>query len=792
MIRKTVYSALVLTLIVLDVFFINSAIEFSKFYPFKRIVIENVLSYNIDTAKANLKYKSKIVRIEDETVDKTNLFSLLRKYRHKNELNIAFKIDGQIFNKKLVKKGINQSYFLYLMFILLIANVHYIWGCLIFIISPHQYQAKIYFYSNLLLSSLFFVIVELLTYRNLVLFSMVILLLLGYVVILVGFNISNQKLTRHVSIPLLLIIAAIAIISFVNYSGSHMILSYNYYMLYLIICSMLSLAKILQNTIRIKNVFLFRRNVAIIFSIVVSYCIPVLAFLLSFYLDLSAPAPYMLSLTLVVPLLIGNGILQRSYYGFKLFQYRDLLVLFANCIVTVIGAALLYSLSNTFDLKINKALHYPAVLILMVLLFYVLYLFKKRVASISFKEKGSSANSLQDIAELVSSPKDLSYKIKNIFSEIIELTNASFLKLILFRDSLDEYYNDLESYIEYLPEESTLAKFLDLHKKIFIKYELVENSKLQGELWQFLDKRDFVLVVPIFKEKALKGALLIGEKIRNEVFTNEEINYFRAVAVQLYQLIENDKLYRDYIVQRRYEKELDNASYVQLRLFPKMVPNRERGLDINFYYRPYLRVIGDYFDFFNIDENRTSIIIGDVSGHGLSAAMILSALNSITYSMLREGMSLEMTFKEINYFLNNSFKGIELITLFIGIFDKTTRELVYINAGHRVPILIKSDKKELSYIEGREKILGADPDADYNSLKFSFEEKDELILYTDGVIEIFNDKTGEQLDEKRFLKIIAENFDQNIDGKISAIENDINYHSESIKDDITIIGVEIR
>ena len=102
-----------------------------------------------------------------------------------------------------------------------------------------------------------------------------------------------------------------------------------------------------------------------------------------------------------------------------------------------------------------------------------------------------------------------------------------------------------------------------------------------------------------------------------------------------FQLIENDKLFSNYIIKRRYEKELDITSYIQMRLFPKTVPEA-RGLSISYYNQPYIKVTGDYYDFIEIDENRTAIVIGDVSGHGLPAAMVLSMTSSIICALFME------------------------------------------------------------------------------------------------------------------------------------------------------------
>ena len=115
----------------------------------------------------------------------------------------------------------------------------------------------------------------------------------------------------------------------------------------------------------------------------------------------------------------------------------------------------------------------------------------------------------------------------------------------------------------------------------------------------------------------------------------------------------------------------------------------------------------------------------------------------------------------------------------------------FINAGHQAPILIRKNENQIRQIEGRSKILGADPDADYSASCINLLKDDEIILYTDGVMEIYNEKTDSGINEEKFIKIISDNLEKDIDGKIIEIEKKIKYFSEDIKDDITIIGVKV-
>ncbi|MCU0821201.1 MAG: serine/threonine-protein phosphatase [Spirochaetes bacterium] len=794
---KVLNILLIIVLIALDFYYVKKAADFSRIYPFNRVFRENNFVYKVDFSRDVIPGDSVIVKIEDDAVDSGNFIPVLKKYGGKKDLRVSYKSGEREETRVFVKDNINRGYFSYLLLILLFANVYYIWGLFINLINPYQYQGRIYFFCTIVISILYFQLCELFVFRDYILLFLISGLILGYFIILLGFNISNQKVPGKIKISIFAF-SGLYLLFYLNQmmKGSNNILPLIFLLFYLILCMAFSAGKIVLKSREMEKGFIVKRNYIFVLSIIISYIIPCTAIVISLYTGADLPVPYLLSFTLLTPLLVGNGIVQSTYYGLLHFRSETRPIIFINSAVVLAGTVLLASLFFTGGLFFYKMIHFYIVLIFLFFMFHAIYLLNRKYLAVGFKLKAEFAYSLQNIAELASSPEDLYYKLKNIFPEIMKLTKISDLKLVLFKNLVvDEFYINLDEYIEILPFNSDLAKFLYINKKPFIKYQLMETSTLREDVVKFLDKRDVTLVMPVFKGKELLLALLIGEKEGSRsdmLFFNHEIQYFIAVAGQLNQIIENDRLYRDYVTQKRYEKELDNASYVQLRLFPKVVPNRQRGLDINFYYRPYLRIIGDYFDFINIDDYRTAVIIGDVSGHGLSASMILSAINSVTYSMLREGMTLEKTFAEINFFLNNTFKGIELLTLFIGIFDRSSKEMEYINAGHIFPILIRREKKEVSFIENRGKILGADSDMIYSSSAIKLDSGDELILYTDGIVEIFDECRGERLDDERLMKIIKDNINENVDGKINAVEKDINYFNDSIKDDITIIGVEIR
>ncbi len=792
MIKKAIIILVLISIFsILNIYLFNSALEFSKEFPFKRTLSGNTLITKIDTAGPCCKFMNKIIKIEDDVTDSNNIMEILNKYKDREALNITLlDTEGNIIFKR-IPRGKNNDYLLFLIFLIMFGNIHYLWGSVVYLTRQNELRSKHYFFSSISLSLFYFATVDQFTFRHFFIGTIITILLIGFLSIHLGYILTNQRMNKYKSI---LILVFSFIIIFLFYKGIQESTINVILFIYLLFCLSLTILKLLYEIIRDKNPYVIWRHLTLILGIFIGSFFPALNIVFSSISDYSLPVCLFSGATLLFPIIVGNAFLrynQYDFYGFKIFQLNDIKLLSYNIVTALLMSVLLFSLSSISTFTFYTVFNWlVSILIAIVILNFLHFLIS--INDRDYQNIDNYAFSAQKIFEFSSSPESLINKLNLVFHEIIEVSGAASLKLIMFFETKDKSNSNISNYIELLPKETDIYTFMSSNKGIIFKYALSRNSAVEEKIYDFLEERNYILAIPIIENKKIIGALMTGERFPKRFYTNADIHYLKTAGSQALQLIKNDCLYKDYILKKQYEKELDNASYVQMRLFPKVTLDRDRGMDISFYYRPYLRVIGDYFDFFRIDEDRTSIIIGDVSGHGLSTAMILSAVNGITHAMLLEVKAIEKTCDEINSFLNNTYKGIELITLFIGIFDRKTKLLEYVNAGHGAPLLIKKNEKKIRQIEGRTKILGADPDAKYTTSSINLEKDDELILYTDGAMEIYNEKTDSGINEEKFMQIITDNIDKDVDKKIIEIEKNIKYHSEAIKDDITIICVKIH
>ncbi len=678
----------------------------------------------------------------------------------------------------------------FFMFLIACADIQFVWAFIIRIIHPYRRLARLFVWFGFALCLHCFFMVDLFSRATLVPAYVLTGILLGYVGVVIGFNLTNRKTGSTAAATVLVPGAGIVLSSIVFPAGPGEGVVIRILAVYLILCSLFAIGSLAVSTMEARNGYLLRRNVTIMACMIFGFLAPVLFFALGLFAGLRVPPALVPGLMLIVPLCVGNRLLENNFFNVAPYIGKGAMVIVLNAAIAAAGGGGLYYLLGVSALSTGMLFEVALFAVGMILLLKAKYRAGDWLRDTLGAGRDRYAESLQTIAELVSSPAELAAKLEKIFAEVVSVAGTPTPRLILFEDRPGTLQADLARFAEPLSRDSSLFRFFSESPTTMLCYTLIRNDAVEESVYRFMVERDVLIAVPLIRDREIRGALMVGDKAGDVFFSDEEVGYLQTVSMQLYQLIENDRLFNDYITQRSFERELDIASSIQLRLFPERAPEK-RGLSIHYYNRPYIKVTGDYYDFITVDRNRTALVIADVSGHGLSASMILSMTSSIINAMLMEKKTIERAVEEINHFLTRRYNGVDLITLFVGVYDKSTRELVYINAGHCAPVLVRSGRKDLSTLEGRSKILGADPDANYSSSRFAFNRGDELILYTDGLVELYDERTEEQFCESRLLEVVSRAREAGIEDKIRMIREKAESFGEAIHDDITVIGIKI-
>jgi sigma-B regulation protein RsbU (phosphoserine phosphatase) len=779
---------LIMVLLMLDAAFLVRITSTSAIYPFERVMIGNVFIYNINFLKDTPFYGERLVAVNGTAVSADTVLPALWLHRDQSILSLTLERDGRTYETKFSHRGFNSRIMWFFMMLLMVANVHFLYGLTVRAFRSNSYQSRLFFLSSTAISLFYFCLIDLFSFSDFKAIFILVMILLGYITLMVGYNLSREKVSRPVVI-LFFIVTGFLFSLLPDYSSRPFdTFALKIIFVYLLSFAALAVWKLIMNMATERHLYIFKRETVIITGIVLAYVLPLFIYFIWIFYDIHPMIHLFTAATLLIPLVIGNSILQYNLFSLRLFVRSGGILFLKNIAIALTGSFVIYYISwrekNIYELTTL----YAACTVLMIYVLRVGRGISRRVGRELSLRRDKYSRSLQSVESLAVSPEDLSVKLREIIHQVREVTAATTFRIVLFAGAPGVRIADSPVEIEHMPESSPIAEFCRDNTDTAIRYFLLKNSEREEEVFRLMSERKAVIMTPILSEGDPVGAILVREKTSGDQYNGIDINYIEMIAQQIGQFMENDRHFKEYIVRRRFEMELDIASYIQMRLFPKKAPSRNRLL-ISFFNRPFLKVTGDYFDFIDIDRDHTAIIIGDISGHGLAAAMVLSMTSSIMHAMLRERKPLGQAVEEINDFLNNRYRGTELITLFAGVYNNKTRELSYINAGHCAPLIITRDTAQCFPLEGRSKIIGADSHADYSPSKITLGKHDEMVLFTDGVVELYDEETGREFNEKKLIETILRNCNRDIEEKINAIIDSISSFSKSIRDDITLIAV---
>lgn len=240
----------------------------------------------------------------------------------------------------------------------------------------------------------------------------------------------------------------------------------------------------------------------------------------------------------------------------------------------------------------------------------------------------------------------------------------------------------------------------------------------------------------------------------------------------------------------RIESELKIAREIQMGMVPKEVPpfpGRDE-LEIRAVLEPAREVGGDLYDFFFLDDGHVCIVVGDVSGKGVPAAIFMARTITLLKATAREVRSPEEILNRVNKELARHNESFMFVTVFCGILDVSSGELRYSNAGHNPPLVMREGEKAEFLTGGAGTVLGVDAGASYERDCVTLRPGDTLYLYTDGVTEAF-DKKGEMFTEERLHEEISARRGDSVEELADGMLRRIKVYAAGVpqSDDITIV-----
>ncbi len=299
-----------------------------------------------------------------------------------------------------------------------------------------------------------------------------------------------------------------------------------------------------------------------------------------------------------------------------------------------------------------------------------------------------------------------------------------------------------------------------------------------------------VLAVPLsVSESDVFGIIYADSPTDKSTFTEEHLNILTTLASVASIRVENASLLEERMESERMERELELAKEIQQSFQPSSPPVLEnyefQGISFSCY-----EIGGDYYDFILQDNGQTLIALGDVSGKGTAAALLMSSLHASIHAQVAAKTSLYQMVKSVNLYLAENTPTNRFITLFIASLDAKTGILNYINAGHNPPLVGRSDGTVEQLASGGFP-LGIMPMADYEVGQLELKSGEALVIYSDGVSEAVNEN-DEEFGMERLTEVIRENVTSSAAGLRDKVESALSSFTKTTpaNDDITLVIVK--
>lgn len=296
-----------------------------------------------------------------------------------------------------------------------------------------------------------------------------------------------------------------------------------------------------------------------------------------------------------------------------------------------------------------------------------------------------------------------------------------------------------------------------------------------------------ILTAPMFNpQQKIIGVVQLLNK-QDGPFTFRDERLLTAMASQAAISIENARLYQQEIQQQIVKRELETAHGIQASFLPATIPQYD-GWEIGALWCPIRNVAGDFYDFYQLSDDRLAVMIADVSGKGIPAALFMA----LSVTVLRFGMTLNLPPDEVtrraNEMIISEQRSRMFATTFVGYVDLKTGEMLYSSGGHNPALLYHAETRQCEYVTAPGVAVGIFREAEFVPQVVRLAVGDVLVLYTDGITEVINDDEDE-FGEERLEQLIVENAQLPAQELADLILDRVNVFAEnqSLFDDATVV-----
>lgn len=403
-----------------------------------------------------------------------------------------------------------------------------------------------------------------------------------------------------------------------------------------------------------------------------------------------------------------------------------------------------------------------------------------------FDRKAQEVASMMDITKLITQVFDFKELADTITSMTTQACNSDSAWLVTNTKNGIEL-NSVHK-IGYVDANNVSNRLLGSGNATFENIEVIDYDSL------FRDKKfvehhfHSVAVAPLTMHGKINGYLFTA-RTKGNIFDTEDKKSLQAFAYYAAVALENALLIKESIEKERLEKELDVARDIQRKILPALVPSSSQ-LSVSALFVPAFEVGGDYYDFFELDEDNLGFVVADVSGKGISSAFIMAEVKGIFESLSKIIQRPAELLTKVNDVLKGNLEKKNFVTAVYGVINRKTGKLKIARAGHTPSVLCREGNVERLQPPG----IGLGLDFTNNfpkslkEMEIQLKNNDIIICYSDGIPEAKN-ALGEDFGYDKFEKIISENCSKNLDEISNLVMRELSLFSKDHPqhDDITLV-----
>lgn len=413
-------------------------------------------------------------------------------------------------------------------------------------------------------------------------------------------------------------------------------------------------------------------------------------------------------------------------------------------------------------------------------------------------ENAMFINELKDVNRMLDSRVNRLSSLFELGKEFGVLNDESRISKLLVYSLLGHFL--LSTYVVLIIDENKLkilestvprAPLLDIMTHVNIpSIENVHDKAGIEKDFPNLSKYSFELMIPMQLQGETRGLLLLGKRINNIRYSETDVEFINSVGTLAIISLENKRLFQEALEKQKLEEELEIAKGIQRNLLPKEMPLLN-NFQISAMSISSKQVGGDYYDIIKTKDGRYFIGIGDVSGKGVPAALLMANLQAFLKSITKQGYDIAASTQIINDLVSENTTDGRFITFFWLLLDDQKKEMTYVNAGHNPPLLIRD--KKITYLNKGGMLLGVMKTfIPYESETVQLQKDDILVMFTDGVTEAKN-RSDEEYSDKKLEDLLTQKTFSSSEEIMGEVKKSIDEFvgGESQSDDITLIVLHV-